>query len=206
MTHVLEYHGYDELQKAVQESPTTVLKIMMAGMRKISSLVVGIVKEYPPATAANRPGRVGIVRRGGVPREVPIGFYERGRGWWAPVKEASALGGKTLKSEGVMMARGGKQRARLSAIGVAGYKLRATSEQLGKSWTYQVNQVTGAIEAVIGNDTRYANKVQGSDRSHLFELRGWKTIDEAIDQAEPDIDAELDTVLEKFTQELAKNE
>jgi hypothetical protein len=43
---------------------------------------------YPPATEANRPGRVDQDGN-------PMGYYERGRGWWYPVKRTQPWVGRT---------------------------------------------------------------------------------------------------------------
>lgn len=147
--------------------------------------LTGILAEVPPATEANRPGRIREVygksdaqgRRRVYLR--PQGYYERNRGWWYPVMRRKTLPeGKLGKSIGAIKA---PKRIRRS-YGVVGYKLAAggTSEHLSRSWVGQVTVSGNEIVGTIGNNATYMPRVQGSQQSPLFARIGWGTVDRAV--------------------------
>lgn len=128
-----------------------------------------VVMDYPPATEANKPGRWSHPAEGkGQPR--PLGYYERGRGQWYPImqKRTIMLGsfGNIGKSHGRILAKRGSA--------VAGYKLRPTSETLGRRWAiWSKDRMT----VYLGNNATYARAVHDAEKQAKFHAaRGWKTI------------------------------
>lgn len=97
----------------------------------------------------------------------PMGYYERGRGWWYPLMRKPS--GPMGKAYGTIRAKGIIRQS----SGVAGYRLAGggKSEQFMKRWTirYEDNGLT----AVIGNNTTYGHWVMGSDQARLMERLGW---------------------------------
>ncbi len=174
--------GMDELIKALNEMPKIALPILEEAMNKSVKLLQAYMAKYPPSTEANRPGRVDKNGR-------PMGYYERGRGWWYPVlrrqtveiagRLAALRAGETGmlfgKSRGVLQAG-----RKLQQSGVSGYRLQATSQMLGKSWTSEVYVLEDSVEGVVGNDSTYSPQVQGDMQPGLFAQRGWQTLEQGL--------------------------
>jgi len=99
----------------------------------------------------------------------------------------AAAKGKYGKSRGVINA----SAFQLSLSRVQGYKLRASSEQLGKSWTTRVTQGETSVEGVVGNDTSYGIYAQDKEnQSGVLAKYGWDehTIQAVFEQLQPEID------------------
>ena len=179
--NVLEIKGFEELERALRETPEVALPVLEEAMQKSLALLHDATVEYPPATEANRPGRVGQDGR-------PLGYYERGRGWWYPVKRLSPSlspegAGREGKRAGVI--RLGKKKA--VKLKVAGYRLRRSSERLGTKWTSRVQAGRDGVIGELGTTVSYADYVQGAQQTDLFGQRGWVRVDEALAAATPEI-------------------
>lgn len=126
MSDVLEIKGFDELLKALKESPKKVMPYLKKAMTLSVRLVQERVAEYPPATEANQPRRISMQTH------KPMGYYERGRGWWYPLVTERTLGGKMEKAQGQIQGHYQKvhQRQRLQAGG--GRRVRNAWAQLGR--------------------------------------------------------------------------
>lgn len=164
-----------QMQRATDVATTAIAQALMERL-----------KPYPPATAANRPGRWYMPPRG-KPR--PMGYYERNRGYWYPIIGGSKLyaigGGAPKKSRGTLLARGTQK------LYMAGYRLRPSSEQLGKSWTVRRTN-NGAI---LSNNATYAAYVHSADeQADVMAEIGWKTDREAI--AELDRSGDIDRIID----------
>lgn len=178
MVAELEVDGYDELTRALGEiNGDQVQALAVTAMTKSCLAVEGILKEYPEETASNRPGRLDEDGR-------PMGYYERNRGDWYPVLKTPKGVAHFGKAQGVVRAKKAQR-----AQGVAAYKLSPISQQLGKSWTTDVQVGKAEIIGVIGTDVTYAPAVQGMQQKAIFAQIGWVKLDAAVDQAEPDIQA-----------------
>lgn len=189
----LDITDFYELLIALNRIPGVAMPLLERAMDQSVKVVVGIVKEYPPATAANAPGRVRTVRRGDVMREEPLGYYERHRGWWYPIKRVKTLGPKPKKTAGAIRTR--------KISGVVGFKLSAggRSEFLGQGWTTEVRRAEGGVEGVIGNNTSYALPVQGpypKVQSEYMHAIGWTSIDAGLEEAQPAINAAFEEATE----------
>ncbi|MCX6057748.1 MAG: hypothetical protein NTW69_06325 [Chloroflexi bacterium] len=155
------------------------------------------VAEYPPSTEANQPGRISIKTH------KPMGYYERGRGWWYPIMTRATLGEKIGKSVGAIKT---SKNIRV-ATNVAGYKLAdgGLSEMLGRSWDAQTIEIEGAILGVVGNNTSYAEYVQGDKQWRGHKARGWLTVDQALEMSQDDINKFFEEATDEFIKtELAK--
>ena len=185
VTKTLDFSQYLNFQAALAKSPDAFLPLAVTAMMTSVRLIQGGVAEYPPATEANQPGRFSLKTH------KPMGYYERGRGSWRPIlmKETleAAAKGKYGKSRGVINA----SAFQLSLSRVQGYKLRASSEQLGKSWTTRVTQAETSVEGVVGNDTSYGIYAQDKEnQSGVLAKYGWDehTIQAVFEQLQPEID------------------
>lgn len=174
--------GMGALIKGLAEMPSLALPVLEETMNKATKMLQAYMAKYPPSSEANRPGRVDENGR-------PMGYYERGRGWWYPVlrRQTVEVAGRFAalragesgmlfgKSRGVLQAG-----RKLQQSGVAGYRLRATSQMLGKSWTSDVFVVANGVEGVVGNDADYSPHVQGDTQPPLFAQRGWQTLEQGL--------------------------
>ena len=188
--------GFDSLRKAFDQAPQTAMPIVVKAMDKAALAIIGEVKGYPPVTAANAPGRTHIIKVGGIPREVPMGYYERGRGWWEPITTNSRRGAQIAFLKQRKGTRGvfGKTRGILlskNVNNVVGYKLRGSSEELGRSWAHKTEMEGSEIVTSVGNNASYVDYVNGpkSRQNALMGMRGWEAIDDGLDKSIPDLDA-----------------
>lgn len=153
-----------------------VVKAAVAACQATAKHVQGIVAVYPPSTESNRPGRWTHPSEGeGQPQ--PMGYYERNRGWWYPVKNIQRGSfGHFGKSVGRIKARGIEAQAGL----VKGYKLRVTSEQMSKQWS-----VTPTPRgALLSNRATYSGYVHNAlTQAKIHAAHGWETIQNALAQA-----------------------
>lgn len=194
MSDVLEIKGFDELLKALKEAPKKVMPYLKKTMTLSVRAVQERVAEYPRSTEANQPGRISMKTH------KPMGYYERGRGWWYPLMTERTLGGKMGKSQGQV-----KAGARIKKItSVKGYRLAGggESEMLGRSWDAQVIEQENAILGMVGNNTSYAEYVQGDKQARIHAARDWLTVDEALKMSQDDIYK----YFEEATDEYIKNE
>jgi hypothetical protein len=194
MSDVLEIKGFDELLKALKETPEKVMPYLKKAMTLSVRAVQERVAEYPPATEANQPGRISMKTH------KPMGYYERGRGWWYPVMRKKTLGAKIGKSVGAIKA--GKSIRTFTQV--QGYKLAGggSSEMLGRSWDAQIIAQDDAIIGLVGNNTSYAPYVQGDKQWRVHKARGWITVDRALEMSKDDINQ----FFEEATNEFLKNE
>ncbi len=190
MSDVLEIKGFDELLKALKESPKKVMPYLKKAMTFSVRAVQERVAEYPPSTEANQPGRISMKTH------EPMGYYERGRGWWYPLMTEGTLGGKMGKSLGQV-----KAGAKIKKItSVKGYRLAGggESEMLGRSWDAQTIEQDNAVLGMVGNNTSYADYVQGNKQAKFHEARGWLTIDKALEESQKDINIYFSEALDAF--------
>jgi len=186
--------GFDELLKALREAPKRVMPYLKKAMTVSVRAVQERVSEYPPSSEANRPGRVDKNGR-------PMGYYERGRGWWYPVMAEKTLGSKLGVSAGAQTAKQAARRFKVKSVPtVAGYKLAAggTSEMLGRSWDARVFEQENAILGVVGNNASYAEYVQGNRQAAVHAARGWKTVDKTLEESMNDINDAFGLALQEY--------
>lgn len=85
-----------QLLEAFKIEPSKVLPFLHDAMVDVTFLIqaqLGYANGYAPASEANQPGRVNAEGE-------PLGYYERNRGWWYPVKRPETLGGMNSVGEG----------------------------------------------------------------------------------------------------------
>lgn len=189
---IVELKGFDEAIDWLEQAPEAAMPYFEQAMELGLLAVAGRVKAYPPATDANRPGRVNADGD-------PMGYYERGQGWWYPVKQAKSLGGLRLKSEGVIKL--GRKAATVS--GIVGYKLIRSSERLREHWTTQITRIAGGVEGIIGTVVSYAGAVQGfvsrdPRQAQLPASRDWMSIETAMTDSLSDFEAAFAEAVEKL--------
>lgn len=184
---VFEVSGFEELRQALRTMPEKSAPILLEAVTKSCEAVKGVLVEYPPATEANKPGRIN--RKG-----KPMGYYERGRGWWYPVRQRSTMESTIGASGQPIKAKGGIKAPR--SLGLAGYKLRATSEMLNRRWATEAKMVQNGAEGTIGTPVSYARWVH-IDQPAIFRARGWKSMTEALEAASDDIQAAFAEAIDK---------
>ena len=187
----INIEGFEALMKALEDAPETVRPFLKEAMTRSVRAVQARVSEYPPSTEANQPGRFSVKTR------KPMGYYERGRGWWYPIMRPwTDAGQKVGKAFGVLNAS-----ARIRKMTqVQGYKLArgGKSELLGKSWTVSVEANNNGVVGEIGNNTSYAPWVQGDKQWNVHAKRGWITIDTALDESMEDINGFFQDALDEW--------
>ena len=201
----IDFSQVTGFQDALAQSPQAFIPYAVDAMTESVRLIQGGMAEYPPATEANQPGRTSV--GGGENSWRPMGYYERGRGWWYPVVRAeTVLAAATMKgglgkTRGVIMA----SKLQRGFSRVVGYKLAGggTSEQLGKSWTTDVSATDTGVTGEVGTNTSYADAVQGPDQAALMAKYGWTPMDEVVDGLMPDFDEIWSGAADQFVKELA---
>lgn len=177
--------GFDSLERGLEQAPELAMREITAAMQRSVLTLQGWIAVYPPESEGNLPGRVKVVTRNGRTRAEPLGYYERGRGWWYPLKRRPE--GKVGKRLGTQRLSK-KQAEALGMLGVvAGYRLRRTSERLGTRWTSEVVVRADAVIGEVGTVVGYADAVQGAGQRDIFAERKWGTIDQALAACEDDI-------------------
>ena len=132
----------------------------------------------------------------------PMGYYERGRGYWYPVLKEKSLPEKLGKTRGAVKAK--------KITGVAGYKLAKVrgkaggSELLGRKWTTAVTVADDGVVGEIGTNTSYADYVQGGRQNRIHARRGWPTLDATVDRLTAEIMAEFDQAAQDLLARLAE--
>ena len=206
----LRLDGFAEFERALAEAPERAMAAMERAMHTSVNLLEGRAKVYPPATSANRPGRVRGDGR-------PMGYYERHRGWWYPLTTARTLGGSRYgKSRGPSaLQEGGLVRAPKALRGqVLAYRLAkkrgkpGSSEFLGQRWASEVRRDGTSILGVVGNTASYAGPVKGFREGDLRQSRrmqaiGWPSIEDDFEAVTPDIQAAFDAAVDGLLKELA---
>jgi hypothetical protein len=189
MSKTLEVDGLKEFERALEAAPEIAWSVMTAAMGNVLALLHDAVATYPPSTEANQPGRFSLKT------QRPMGYYERGRGWWYPVMRKATLPEKLGKTRGAVRAT--------RRTGVAGYKLAGggKSELLGRKWTTAITEADDAIVGELGNNAGYANVVQGERQNRIHARRGWPTLGGTVDRLADDItnifDSAVDDILRK---------
>jgi hypothetical protein len=191
----LELEGFEEFIQALERAPEIAMPLAEQAMTNSLAMLSGALREYPPASEGNQPGRFSLAKG-----HRPMDYYERGRGEWRPVMQRDQLPEKTRKREGFIGL--GKRKARLYSV--AGYKLRRSSENLGKSWTYRVTTLPKSVIGELGNDTSYAEYVQGTSQYHVHTARDWQTTERVLDEFTPAIIAEFAQARDRLVEELTK--
>ena len=197
---VIDFSQVTGFADALAKSPGAFIPYATDAMTQSVRLIQGGMAEYPPATEANQPGRFSL-KTG-----QPMGYYERGRGWWYPIMTRETLqdaaGGKYGKSRGVVKA----SKLIRTVSRVQGYKLAGggESEQLGKSWTTNVQASDTGVQGEVGTNTSYAPYVQGDEQSSLLARYGWDAhqIDAVVEQLMPDLDEIWNAAADQFVKEL----
>lgn len=180
------------------ENPEGFLPILGDAMENILSVFEVVASEYAPESEANRPGRYDREGR-------PMGYYERGRGWWYPLVMKTTispmdelptlkphmLAPKTLESR-TLLAEGFK--------GVAGYRLIPNSEKMHDQWEQGVGITQREVVGFLRNRASYSNYVQGSEQIKLHEMREWQTVIQSwnTDEVQRAVDHETTQAIIKF--------
>jgi hypothetical protein len=86
-----------------------------------------------------------------------------------------------------------------------GYKLEPTSEQLGKSWTTDVQAVdAGGVIGTVGTNTSYVDAVQGTGQTSVFQSIGWPAVRQVIEAKADEIVGFFSAALDDYLSYLVK--
>ena len=162
--------GADKLSQALKQFPRETKRYIQAAGKEAASEVLNTqgLQRYPPATEANQPGRISIAT------QEPMGYYQRGKGWWYPVMR---------KSEGYTGIARNTTRTIRRATGVAGYRLQPTSERYGTQFYTKAD----GYATEIGNRASYARWLAGDDQAQLSAARGWRRLLDVVQKKLPRI-------------------
>jgi len=206
MTATLDVSQFEKVIAAMKKAPEKAIPIFKLAMTDALRILQGELKEYPPSSDANRPGRVHMItlhrKAGDVQAERPQGYYEQGRGWWYPLTK-QALKGPTGVNVGQQTEKQAFRRFKVKEPGMlSGYRLIASSEQLGRSWAVDVQQTETAITGEIGTNTSYADYVQGNKMPALFKKRGWRSVDTILKEQTPKIVGVFDNAADEIIKQI----
>lgn len=156
-------------------NPAGFMPILGEAMKNIMDAYEKKASEYAPESEANHPGRFSLSTH------KPMGYYERGRGWWYPLTTHNTLG---LGGEQAIMRHSVKapktlgvgQMMAVGIMGVTGYRLRETSEQMGEKWATDVEVAAEEVIGYLRNRASYSDLVQGLGQIQLHKARDWQTI------------------------------
>ena len=97
-----------QLLEAFREAPHRVMRYMSDAMMDVLLIIQGELgyANYAPSSEANLPGRIDELGN-------PLGYYERNRGWWYPVKRMSTLAGVSGVAEGAQTIEDAYRRHKL---------------------------------------------------------------------------------------------
>ncbi len=153
MAVMFKITGTDYLTTKFQSALSDKSKLNDA-LYSIAQDVVTLLQEYPPQTIANTPGRT---YKDAFGRTRALGYYERGKGWWRPVKGKRSLTGNVGSR----------------------YVLVPNSQRLSQNW--QVRRFMNKIE--VKNSTTYVAYVQSSlMQAAIHANNGWRTADDAVQE------------------------
>lgn len=194
----LEIGDFDELLKALKDAPQIAIPLLTEAMNNSLAQLHDELAQYPAATDANQPGRVDADGN-------PKGYYERGRGWWYPVRKSATLGEKLGVAYGAETAKRAARRNQVKTVpAVTGYKLGKRSQTLGKKWTTRVDSSDTEIVGEIGTLVSYADYVQGNRQANFHAARKWETANAALERATPQIEGNFAEAVEKLIEQLTK--
>lgn len=206
---LVETKEFEKFLKWLEEAPEKVIPFLGKAVTRSLRSIQENISPYPPSTAANQPGRVHTVtlkrKAGDVQVQRPMGYYERGRGWWYPVLRGKSLGDSLGVAYGAETAENAAFRNNVDQVPqLAGYKLAdgGTSEMLGRSWAIMVTASVEdkAVVGELGNNSSYSLFVQGpkdKQASHMQQI-GWTNADDAVEKSQPAIDEAFGIALADF--------
>lgn len=184
MTKIIYVAQLEKFIDDLGRIPEKIMPYAQKAMLESLRLLQERFSEYPPSSEANAPGRIDKDGR-------PMGYYERGRGWWYPVLRSRSLGNKRGVSEGALSAKQAAKQYRMKSVPiVAGYKLAGggTSEMLGRSWDVGIQAGKNEIVGLVKNNASYADFVQGPGQAQIHKMRGWKPISQSLDESVAEIE------------------
>jgi|SRR5271157_5460548 len=181
------------------QHPENFARYIEPAMSNIMDEFKAEMEVYAPESEANFPGRVDADGR-------PMGYYERGRGWWYPIMRlntiqlAGRLAGAGLSSS---RAKFGKTRGVINlrrVSGVVGYKLIASSQQMGERWVIAIQTSDEDVIGTLFNGASYSSLVQGPSQTRLHASRDWSNIDDIWngDAMQSTLDKEIGAALDQF--------
>ena len=202
-----------ELLEAFEKAPAQMKRYLADAMQDALFTIQGEIgyASYPPATEANRPGRVDQDGN-------PMGYYERGRGWWYPVVKNSTLGGQdavlSAQTLGSALRRHKIAAKSVPVVGiVAGYKLAknkngipGTSEVLGKSWTTWMETGEDYVTGEVGTLVSYADFVQGYNVPNFHLERGWEDMPARLERIRPQVEDRFSQALDDYIERFGESQ
>ncbi len=179
------------------EDPSGFFPILGDAMENILSVFEVVASEYAPESEANRPGRTDSEGH-------PIGYYERGRGWWYPLVTKQTINMKeelpTLRPH--LLAPKTMEAKTLLAERipmVSGYRLVPNSEKMHDQWEQGVGITQREVTGYLRNTASYSSYVQGPDQIQLHKSRDWQTV--MVSWNDPEVQRAVD---EQTTQAIIK--
>jgi hypothetical protein len=160
---------------AAIKNPNGVIPILETAMENVMRKYEEIASVYAPDNEANHPGRFSLRNH------KPMGFYERGRGWWYPLVKTVVTGRpdvpikmSQIHTKGLKL-RIGKRAANVLPQ-VTGYHLSKTSEQMNTKWKTEVSVDQDIVSGHLTNSASYFPYVQGLEQAYIHEARDWQNV------------------------------
>ena len=162
---------------AALADPSGLLPHLEDAMHGIMTEFVAQAELPAPESAANKPGRVDKEGK-------PMGYYERGRGWWYPLMTHNTLGlqseiptvGPHIKAPHSLGIKSIKAKG---FANVAGYRLIANSEQMEENWHAEVSLHENEVIGDLTNFASYSGYVQGQDQTRLMQDLQWRKVEDS---------------------------
>lgn len=192
--------GTDDLHNLSSVLSAIVEKAIPIASRAVAQCLEAIQRRtqvIPGATEANQAGRKDEKGR-------PIGWYERNKGYWYPVKKIKTLGDHPTRRGGAIKLSK-KQQAALS---IAGYKNDFSSEQSRFKWRIKVTPSQSMVEGSLENEASYSGAVFGwkadePRQATLMASIGWRSIDDGISEANGAMQSALGTAADEIVKSIA---
>jgi hypothetical protein len=202
----IKLEGFDDFDRALKQAPQYTLTKLTEAVELSIKLLQGEAVPYPPATAANQPGR--FDKKG-----KPMGYYERGRGWWYPLLTDRTLGGVSRygKTRGVVRApKGLRQQVRAYRLAKNRQGQPGTSERLQSRWDSHVYHYQETVGGMLTNNTSYILPVKGfksgppkARQAQRMAAIGWMSIEDDLEKVTPDIQAAFNRAMDDVMHDLA---
>lgn len=164
------------------EDPKGFYPFLVDAMRNIMAAYKTQAEIYAPESEANKPGRVTKDGK-------PMGYYERGRGWWYPLLTHNTMTQGEFPEMGIHSkapkTMGTTTIAMKDIPVVKGYRLIPSSEKMHDQWSVDVIQTADEVVGVMINTASYSGYVQGVEhQTVLHKSREWRNVEGSYETTE----------------------
>ena len=181
--------GLDEFVAKLSEFKARLTIAMQGAGAAAATMIIeteGGPDNYPPLSEANQPGRYSVRTH------KPMGYYERGIGWYYPVMN------KPPTVRGIS-----RSVPKVRGYGVAGYKLsNSNRSSVLKQKAEITHDNADVIITIPAEKVHYAEYVVGDYQAKFHAARGWRTLKSIAEGKRPEITAEYDRAIANLISDL----